>query len=611
MNRRFYPRADLIRGGHFCVLLVGLLIFCSGLETGAKSLESNAKAATSCVAPPDGLVAWWRAEGDARDSVTQQVPERSKVTYQSGYTGNAFDFTSYDSTVKVSASKSLDVGAGSGLTIELWINPANVQGKTPLVEWNNGQGWGVHFWISDQPGQLFANIFDTDGLNHGIYSGLGVVRAKVWQHVALTYDKNGVATLFLNGVVMAQSDIGSYRPQTTYDLHFGTRPAGEGTEHYYIGLMDEIALYNRALSRTEIQSLYEAGQSGKCTGKASAAQPVAIAPDTPPGTITPTDGKASAATKVAATMAPFSGQCVDVLDGDTIRVKHGNDTRVVRLYAVDAPEDEQSFYEEAMAYTRRLLLGKTVKVFPMSIDDEHVVGSVFLGEVSVSSRLVQAGIAWWDRPRAPKETKLEAFELAARAAERGLWADPDAEPPWDFVEPTPAPSQWDLIVQQNWKRFPLLEPPVGPDGKPRFATLTLNRDPLIVSDTRYDGFRFKATGRKNEELVWAFLYPENSSGWQIMAASGGMNAFRRYKVAERSLFSGIDTLPPSSEDRVFFQTLASSSLTGGREYLIWFGFEDDRPATFALTFTFADIDRYAGVDTIAAALGLKMKAARK
>jgi hypothetical protein len=94
--------------------------------------------------------------------------------------------------------------------------------------------------------------------------------------VALTYDKaSGVARLYCNGVIVAQQSFGSFTPKTTGDLHLGRRPIDPaGSQYTFSGLIDEPAIYNRALASDEIAAIYNAGAAGKCTGTSSGMAPV-------------------------------------------------------------------------------------------------------------------------------------------------------------------------------------------------------------------------------------------------------------------------------------------------------------------------------------------------
>ena len=238
------------------------------------ALSSNATLTVNppppCDPAPAGLVSWWRAEGNALDSIdTNNGVLNGGIGFAPGEVGQAFLFTNASAYVDIPASPTLNVGAGSGLTIETWINPYDVSIQHPLTEWvgTSPNIPGVLFWISVSgygggPGCLFANLVDTSGGSHIISSPPGIAQANVFQHVALTYDKTtGSAVLYYNGAAVATANLGSLTLQTTTDLALGRRISdGE----FYSGLLDEISLYNRALSSNEIAAIYLAGSAGKC-----------------------------------------------------------------------------------------------------------------------------------------------------------------------------------------------------------------------------------------------------------------------------------------------------------------------------------------------------------
>ncbi len=220
--------------------------------------------APSCDPAPSGLVGWWQAEGNANDSIgTNNGTLIGGITYAKGEVGQAFVFNTTTAAVAVAASPALNVGAGAGFTVECWINPSNLAQANPILEWNTGSGtYGVHFYIDvGGAGNLYANIVDTGGSWHTIYTGAGVVASNVFQHVALTYDKaSGVAKMYCNGAVVLQQTVGSFTPQTTYNLFLGSRPQ----TYAWAGLMDEVTIYSRALSSNEIAVIYNTGSGGKC-----------------------------------------------------------------------------------------------------------------------------------------------------------------------------------------------------------------------------------------------------------------------------------------------------------------------------------------------------------
>ncbi|HEV2211433.1 MAG TPA: LamG-like jellyroll fold domain-containing protein [Verrucomicrobiae bacterium] len=236
---------------------------------------------TDCVSPPPGIVGWWSGEGDAWDSAgTNDGVLLNGTDFAPGEVGLAFRFNGVNNAVRVPASANLNLGTSNGLTLEAWVYPTDVGPQHSVIEWSQdigGPPYGVHLWIGhdyDPPGYFFANIVDTAGNWHVIGSAPGLVQSNVFQHIAVTYDKtSGLARLFLNGAVVQETNLGVFTPQTTYNLYFGERPPGDGTNPLYAGLIDEIGIYGRALGTNEIAAIYTAGSAGKCAWPTLTQQP--------------------------------------------------------------------------------------------------------------------------------------------------------------------------------------------------------------------------------------------------------------------------------------------------------------------------------------------------
>lgn len=213
---------------------------------------------------PAGLVALWSGENDARDSVgNNDGTWQSGVTFVPGKFGRAFGFDG-GGHIKIPASQSLNVGLGEGFTFECWINPDNIASQVMTVfEWNDSSGaWtgvGCHLALCAD-GVIHGNVIDPkDGLNHSLDTPGNCVAPGIWQHIALTYDKTtGTLTLYRNGTVAASGDVGIMTPSTAFDFYLGERVA-PGDPHRFQGAMDEIALYDRVLSASEIQAISKAG----------------------------------------------------------------------------------------------------------------------------------------------------------------------------------------------------------------------------------------------------------------------------------------------------------------------------------------------------------------
>ena len=131
----------------------------------------------------------------------------------------------------------------------------------------------------------------------------------------------------------------------------------------------------------------------------------------------------------------FSAEIVRVVAGDTVIVRQAGKSLAVCLAGVDAPEKGQSFWSEARRYASDLLVGEAATVRLRGLDTParcDSFGRVLLEGQDVGVELLQAGLAWYcDRSARPNSALAEA-EAGARAAERGLWSDPEPVPPWVF-----------------------------------------------------------------------------------------------------------------------------------------------------------------------------------
>jgi len=227
--------------------------------------------ATNCIAPPSGLVSWWKGDGNGADSYgSNDGFLLNGANFGTGEVGQGFSFNSAGSAVHIPASDSLDVGAGNGFTVETWINPMDVSRGHPIFEWNSGISFGVCFWVANWgssaiPGSLFCDV-KTDSLqDHAFESAGGLLTTNVFQHVAFTYDKTSeVAAIYLNGLIVTQKNIGTLRAFTSTDAYIGYRVGDGGAGSRFNGTIDELTLYNRALGQGEIQKIVDAGMDGKC-----------------------------------------------------------------------------------------------------------------------------------------------------------------------------------------------------------------------------------------------------------------------------------------------------------------------------------------------------------
>ena len=130
----------------------------------------------------------------------------------------------------------------------------------------------------------------------------------------------------------------------------------------------------------------------------------------------------------------FSGPVVSVLDGDTIEVLHNNRPEHIRLSGIDCPEKGQAYGTRAKQAASELVLGGEVTLQTYGHDKygRTLADVLLLDGTNVNYTLVEDGWCWWYRKYAPGDTVLEGLEKDAREGKKGLWADPQPVPPWEW-----------------------------------------------------------------------------------------------------------------------------------------------------------------------------------
>src|SRR4051812_19659937 len=100
--------------------------------------------------------------------------------------------------------------------------------------------------------------------------------APPFRHYAFTYDRaSGNASIYVDGILRKRTYLGSFTPRTTGDVIFG----GASTNNFYDSAIDELCLYDRALSEEEMYQLVNAGAGGKMRPSDNLAPTVDPGPD--------------------------------------------------------------------------------------------------------------------------------------------------------------------------------------------------------------------------------------------------------------------------------------------------------------------------------------------
>ena len=211
--------------------------------------------------PQTGLVGWWRAEGNAQDSAGRHdgtLP--SGMSYARGKIGQAFNFDGRGHGVCIPDSP--DFVLTNALTVECWIYPRQVGG---FIFFRGDDRPALDPWQLDMDTAGFVGFQIMDGQNR-VARIEAPIQLNQWQHLAATFGARGNLRLYVNGHLAAQTNttlkpLGELDPAQTPGLGIGNVES-VNYNHPFNGMIDEIALYSRALSQREIQAIYHAGSRG-------------------------------------------------------------------------------------------------------------------------------------------------------------------------------------------------------------------------------------------------------------------------------------------------------------------------------------------------------------
>src|SRR5205085_10404332 len=221
---------------------------------------SQGKCKPTCLAPPSGLVSWWPGDNTAVDIQSgNNGTIQNGVTFANGKVDRAFGLNGTNQDILIGNPANLQL---QDFTIDAWIKRDSAS-----VVSNNPAG----------PLQLAAIFaYGTNGYGFGLYpdgtllltkvgvSGTSSTGAKVsdtsFHHVAVTKSGSAV-TFYLDGVAAAAD--ASYDPGFVFtsNAYIGFFGSGGGN---FFGTLDEVEVFNRPLSATEVSDLYNAGSAGKC-----------------------------------------------------------------------------------------------------------------------------------------------------------------------------------------------------------------------------------------------------------------------------------------------------------------------------------------------------------
>lgn len=242
-----------------------------GAGGGAVRVGASSKTLSESSTLKSGLMGHWSFDGGDFTTVIRDVSSNNNNAYvfgaatttikTKGKFGQAVNFDESTYYIYAPDNANLNFGSSQDFSVSLWVRARSINGAYAglvgdklsratnrlgyLLSYENGGEVGVY--ISDGVDEV--SIFSTTLISDG-----------AWHHVALTATRTGNATLYVDGVVegtpASLSTVGSLdepgSPVFIGDIGFQGQP--------FDGALDDMRIYNRALTASEVQQLSRLGQ---------------------------------------------------------------------------------------------------------------------------------------------------------------------------------------------------------------------------------------------------------------------------------------------------------------------------------------------------------------
>lgn len=201
----------------------------------------------------DNQTYYWKLDESSGNAVAAtggvNLTNNGSIAYGTGKINNGAVFDNNNSKSFSSAST---ISMGTAGSISVWVNPTLGDGGY-VFDGTNGDRY---IFAINSDGSYFYHI---DNTSIGT-SAAGKFSSGSWYHVVITWDNSlgsNKEAVYINGSLDRNDNVSIGSSTTT--LYVGNRYTNTGTQDAFAGTIDEIGIWSRALSGSEITSLYNSG----------------------------------------------------------------------------------------------------------------------------------------------------------------------------------------------------------------------------------------------------------------------------------------------------------------------------------------------------------------
>ena len=202
---------------------------------------------STCAPIPSGLVSWWPAEWTANDRIgTNPGTLMNGASFDAGEVGIAFSFDGVDDVLQIGAAP-----IPPPWSAEFWINRQDSLDDSAILVGDANTALKLEQWPNTR--QVGFTQFGVADYAFDYIAPIGA-----WVHLVFVGTASDTQ-LYVNGTLQGTQPASIALPLGQIAGDIPGRFANQ-----LKGLVDEASIYNRALTASQIQALYNSGASGKC-----------------------------------------------------------------------------------------------------------------------------------------------------------------------------------------------------------------------------------------------------------------------------------------------------------------------------------------------------------
>jgi hypothetical protein len=208
------------------------------------------------------LISYWQLDEESGERAdahgANDLTDNNTVGYATGIIGNGADCEASNSeTLSISDGSQTGLDITGDLSVSAWFKPETVAETQLVSKWHHVSYTSYNTGLGPN-GLSWINNADTSGYGYTNYQPAYTINTGTWYHLVTVYDADqGLVEFYINGTSVASS---TGMDTSIADSAASFRLCARDNGGQYDGMIDEVAIWNKVLTASEVADLYNGGE---------------------------------------------------------------------------------------------------------------------------------------------------------------------------------------------------------------------------------------------------------------------------------------------------------------------------------------------------------------